>query len=111
MPAGHPGGQTASTVNLLPGQPATEPKFSHFRVGQRNVKHILARSKDEIEREVYRLTPLVEAGGYIGFCDHLVPPDVSLDNYMFYLETVRRVWGKGIDLKPLRRSSSQEAAP
>jgi ligand-binding sensor domain-containing protein len=42
MPAGHPGGQTASTVNLLPGQAATEPKFSHFRVGQRNVKAMLA---------------------------------------------------------------------
>jgi hypothetical protein len=68
-------------------------------------KHILARSKDEIEREVHRLTPLVEEGGYIGFCDHLVPPDVPLDNYMFYLETVRRVWGKGIDLKPLRQPS------
>ena len=64
-------------------------------------KRILARSKDEIEREVYRLAPLVEEGGYIGFCDHLVPPDVPLENYVFYLETVRRVWGKGLDLKPM----------
>jgi len=64
-------------------------------------KRILARSKDEIEREVHRLAPLVEEGGYIGFCDHLVPPDVPLENYMFYLETVRRVWGKGVDLKPM----------
>ena len=37
-------------------------------------------------------------------------PDVPLDNYMFYLETVRRVWGKGIDLKPLGQSSSGEDA-
>ena len=64
-------------------------------------KRILARSKGEIEREVYRLAPLVEEGGYIGFCDHLVPPDVPLENYVFYLETVRRVWGKGLDLKPM----------
>lgn len=64
-------------------------------------KRILARSKDEIEREVYRLAPLVEEGGYIGFCDHLVPPDVLLENYVFYLETVRRVWGKSLDLKPI----------
>jgi hypothetical protein len=56
-----------------------------------------------IEREVERLAPLVAEGGYIGFCDHNVPPDVPLDNYLFYLEAVRRVWGRGLDLKPLRR--------
>jgi uroporphyrinogen decarboxylase len=64
-------------------------------------KRILARSKEEIEAEVHRLTPLVEEGGYIGFCDHLVPPDVPLGNYLYYLETVREVWGQGIDLKPM----------
>jgi hypothetical protein len=64
-------------------------------------KRILAQSKYEIEQEVYRLIPLVEEGGYIGFCDHLVPPDVPLDNYMFYLEMVRKVWGRDINLKPM----------
>ncbi|MBZ0303273.1 MAG: hypothetical protein K8J31_26255 [Anaerolineae bacterium] len=64
-------------------------------------KHILARSKDEIAREIERLTPLVEEGGYIGFCDHRVPPDVPLDNYLFYLETVRKAWGKNLNLKPM----------
>ncbi len=66
-------------------------------------KHILARSKREIEAEVQRLTPLVEEGGFIGFCDHRVPPDVPLENYLFYLETVRRRWGRGINLKPMGR--------
>jgi hypothetical protein len=64
-------------------------------------KHILAESKAAIEREVHRLTLLVEQGGYIGFCDHRVPPDVPLDNYVFYLETVRREWGKNTNLRPL----------
>jgi hypothetical protein len=64
-------------------------------------KRILASSKDAIEAEVYRLAPLVEDGGYIGFCDHRVPPDVSLDNYVFYLETVRRIWGKEVNLRPV----------
>jgi hypothetical protein len=64
-------------------------------------KRILARSRKKIEQEVHRLTPLVEEGGYIGFCDHLVSPDVPLENYVFYLETVRRVWGKDIELKPI----------
>ena len=63
-------------------------------------KHILARDKREIEAEVYRLFPLIEEGGYIGFCDHRVPPDVPLENYLFYLDTARRVWGKELDLRP-----------
>jgi len=69
-------------------------------------KHVLARSKQDIEQEVYRLTPLVEEGGFIGFCDHRVPPDVPFVNYLFYCKTVRRVWGKGIDLPPAPLLSS-----
>lgn len=65
-------------------------------------KHLLAGSKAEIEKEVYRLLPLVEEGGFIGFCDHLVPPDVPFENYCFYVNTIRQVWGGG--LKPLNFS-------
>lgn len=63
-------------------------------------KRILAGSKAEIEAEVARLAPLVEAGGYIGFCDHRVPPDVPLDNYLHYLRTIRHVWGHDVNLRP-----------
>ena len=63
-------------------------------------KHILASTKEAIENEVHRLTPLVEEGGYIGFCDHRVPPDVPCENYLFYLDTVRKVWGLNTDLRP-----------
>jgi uroporphyrinogen decarboxylase len=65
-------------------------------------KNILTRGKQAIEREVQRLAPLVEEGGFIGFCDHRVPPGVSLENYMHYLRAVRHVWGHGINLKPMR---------
>jgi uroporphyrinogen decarboxylase len=64
-------------------------------------KHILQGSKAGIKDEVKRLAPLVEEGGYIGFCDHRVPPDVPLENYLFYLETVRAVWGHGVNLRPM----------
>ena len=45
--------------------------------------------------------PVVEEGGYIPLCDHRVPPDVSLENHMHYVRTVRTVWGKNTDLKPM----------
>jgi len=64
-------------------------------------KRILARGKDQIEAEVHRLAPLVEEGGFIAFCDHRVPPDVPLENYLHYLRTVRRVWGHGCNLRPM----------
>lgn len=63
-------------------------------------KHILARTKSDIEQEILRLAPLVEEGGFIGFCDHRVPPDVPYQNYVFYLEKVREIWGKGLNLRP-----------
>jgi hypothetical protein len=63
-------------------------------------KRILAQSTEAIEREILRLAPLVEAGGFIGFCDHRVPPDVPYQNYLFYLEKVREIWGQGLNLKP-----------
>ena len=42
VPPNHPGGQGTPAVDLLPGQQANTAKFAHFRVGQRNVKGMLA---------------------------------------------------------------------
>lgn len=64
-------------------------------------KHILAKDKAAIEAEIARLTPLVEEGGYIPLPDHRVPPDVPLANYLHYLHTARKVWGRGVNLKPI----------
>jgi uroporphyrinogen decarboxylase len=61
-------------------------------------KHILSGSQAEIVQEVQRLLPLVDEGGYIALPDHRVPADVPLHNYLFYLEQVRTIWGRGIDL-------------
>ena len=72
-------------------------------------KILLARSKEEINAEIHRLTPLVEEGGFIGFCDHRVPPDVPLENYMYYLETIREVWARNLDLKPMGKLTATQA--
>ena len=67
-------------------------------------KRILASGKDAIAREIDRLAGLVWEGGFIPFCDHRVPPDVSLENYMFYVERAKQVWGRGApDLRPTGR--------
>ena len=67
-------------------------------------KNILMSSKEAIAAEVRRLAPLVEEGGFIPHCDHLVPPYVPYENYCYYLQTARQVWGRGTDLKPMQAS-------
>lgn len=63
-------------------------------------KHILAKNKEDIEAEIYRLLPLVEEGGFIPFPDHRVPPDVPFENYLFYINQARNIWGHGVNLPP-----------
>jgi uroporphyrinogen decarboxylase len=64
-------------------------------------KRTLAAGEDAIAAEIDRLAPLVEAGGFIPFCDHRVPPDVSLADYLFYVDRVKAVWGKALpDIRP-----------
>ncbi len=49
-------------------------------------KRALAGGPDAIDRELERLAPLVKQPGYLLMSDHLVPPDVSLENYRYYLD-------------------------
>jgi uroporphyrinogen decarboxylase len=55
-------------------------------------KRALAGTRQEIEREVLRKVPWLSLqGGYFPQVDHLVPPDVSLENYAYYSALVRAV--------------------
>lgn len=55
-------------------------------------KRVLARSKREIGEEVKRKVGfLLENGGYFPAIDHGVPPDVPFENYLYYLETLRKL--------------------
>lgn len=56
-------------------------------------KRVLVQSKEDIKKEICRLAPLVEEGGFIPHCDHLVPAYVPLENYRFYAAAAREVWG------------------
>jgi len=48
-------------------------------------KRILAKGKNEIDKEIDRIMPvMVKRGGYIPTCDHGVPEEVSFENYMHY---------------------------
>jgi len=49
-------------------------------------KREIAKGKNAIEKEILRQVPfLLEKGGYIPTIDHSVPPDVSYENFLYYL--------------------------
>jgi len=49
--------------------------------------------KKEIKAYMKSIAPLVERGGYIPFCDHRCPPDVTPENYLYYLDLKEKMFG------------------
>ncbi len=49
-------------------------------------KRVLARGKAAIDAHLQELAPLVEMGGFIPTVDHTVPPDVSWENFQYYMQ-------------------------
>jgi hypothetical protein len=56
-------------------------------------KRELTKGREEIDREVWRLAPLMDDGGFIPTVDHAVPPDVPYENWLYYLEVKRELLG------------------
>lgn len=54
-------------------------------------KRSLARDRAAIEREVQSKLPyLKEAGGFIPTVDHVLSPDISLENFRYYSEYIKK---------------------
>lgn len=53
----------------------------------------LIKGKEAIKKYMESLIPLVERGGYIPFCDHRCPPDVTEENYLYYLDLKEEIFG------------------
>ena len=54
-------------------------------------KRALIHGKDAIDKELQRIAPCVEKGGYIPWLDHGVPPDISYDNFLYYMNQLERL--------------------
>ena len=49
-------------------------------------KRELAKDRRAIDDHLRTMIPLIEEGGFIPAVDHTVPPDVPLDNFLYYME-------------------------
>ena len=57
-------------------------------------KRILAEGKDAIDKHLEYILPVMRRrGGYFPTCDHGVPEEVSLDNYMHYRKRAVQLGG------------------
>jgi len=56
-------------------------------------KRALAQGREGIRKEIARIEAGVKAGGWIPHVDHRVPPDVTLEDYRYYLALKRETFG------------------
>lgn len=56
-------------------------------------KHKLIAGKEAIKDEIRRIKPYVLEGGWIPHVDHRCPPDVTFENYLYYLDVKRETFG------------------
>ena len=56
-------------------------------------KHALLHGPDAIKAYLKSLEPLVERGGFIPHVDHRCPPDVTPENYLYYLDLKQKMFG------------------
>ncbi|MDR1281596.1 MAG: hypothetical protein LBK99_12330 [Opitutaceae bacterium] len=62
----------------------------------------LISGREAIRRYLDTLAPYVERGGYIPFCDHRCPPDVTPENYLYYLDLKQKMFGAPGSVRGLR---------
>ncbi|HVO38132.1 MAG TPA: uroporphyrinogen decarboxylase family protein [Spirochaetia bacterium] len=59
-------------------------------------KEAVAEGGGALERELERIRPLIDAGGYVPHLDHLAPPNISYQDYLTYLRKKRQALGRPV---------------
>jgi uroporphyrinogen decarboxylase len=58
-------------------------------------KREVAKGPAAIEAELAHLAPVIAGGGYLPTIDHAIHPDVSYEDFLYYLAAKRRILGSG----------------
>jgi hypothetical protein len=56
-------------------------------------KNVFAEDYAEIDKEIERLKPLIDLGGYIPCPDHRIPPTAKWENVQYYCDRMRQEFG------------------
>ena len=55
-------------------------------------KHVFAEDYAAVDREIERLKPIVDLGGFIPCPDHRIPPTAKWENVQYYCERIRKTF-------------------
>lgn len=58
------------------------------------IKYVFEQDYAAVDKEIERLRPLVELGGYIPCPDHRITPQAKWENIQYYCDRMRKVFGK-----------------
>ena len=56
-------------------------------------KRVLTKSRKDIDKELERVMPIAEQGGYIPTLDHGIPDNVPYKNFIYYWERRKKMMG------------------
>lgn len=54
-------------------------------------KNALAKDKKAIDNELIKIDEMIAFGGYIPYADHLIPPNVSWENFKYYRNKLKEI--------------------
>jgi hypothetical protein len=54
-------------------------------------KNVLAQSREQIDIELNIISEVLKYGGYILTADHLIPPNVSFENFKYYRNKIKNI--------------------
>ena len=54
-------------------------------------KNALAKAKIAIDIELSKIKKMIKFGGYIPYADHLIPPNVSWENFKYYRNKLKEI--------------------
>ncbi|MCL5072863.1 MAG: hypothetical protein M1308_18500 [Actinobacteria bacterium] len=54
-------------------------------------KNKLAIDKSAIDNELVKVKEMIKLGGYIPYADHLIPPNVSWENFKYYRNKLKEI--------------------
>ena len=54
----------------------------------------MAKDRVAIDAEMERIKPMVTGGRYVPYPDHLIPTDVSWENYRYFVRRWKEITGK-----------------
>jgi len=69
-------------------------KYENLRIMGGVDKMQLIAGQETTRKYLESLVPYVERGGFIPFVDHRCPPDVTPENYLYYLDLKEKLFGQ-----------------